>query len=67
MKTKKLNLDDFMGNELPSNQKRDIRGGDHSPPPPLIEEDGGPKSGSTSNGDVKDPPIPPILVTAVID
>lgn len=66
MKTRKLNLDDFMGCELPSNQKMYVRGGDPTSPPEL-EEDGGPRPGSTSNGDVKDPPPPPIFITAFID
>ena len=67
MKTKKLNLDDFMGSKLPSDQKMNIRGGAYTPPPPMIEEDGGPKSGSTSNGDVKDPPPPLVFEMAIID
>jgi hypothetical protein len=67
MKTKKLNLDDFIGCELLSNQKMNIRGGAYTPPPPMIEEDGGPKSGSTSNGDVKDPPPPLVFEMAIID
>lgn len=52
MKTKKPNLDDFTGSELSTIEKTNIKAGKV---PPMEEEDGGPRSGSTNNGDVKDP------------
>ena len=67
MKNKKLNLDYFMGCELPSNQKMYVRGGDTTAPE--IDEEGNPLNPKTTsnNGDVKDPPPPPIVVTAFIE
>lgn len=63
MKAKKLNLDDFMGYELPSKQRMNIRGGDTTAPE--IDEDGNPVGGNTSTGsnggDIK-PPRNPIIV-----
>ncbi|MCL9807586.1 hypothetical protein NAT51_18835 [Flavobacterium amniphilum] len=66
MKTKKPNLDDFTGCELSTIQKTNIKAGKV---PPIDDEDGGPRSGSTNNGDVKDPSsymvLPEILLQPV--